>query len=420
VEQNSIREIKLHLESEFVLNLISFLSQEEDYSFVGNETELWLENLSHPKAQLVYIHHQKEFTVAHANYIFEKAKVITNRIKRTYLMPHLHVLILNVEKPWDITEINVEKDIGIVNVQDAESVKHSLHLEKYFPTIKEADLTMSLTDVATSVQYQTLEKTIRKAKLVSANGKMIVVKTYLLFLVVTFIYLLARSTLETTAFVAIRYGVAYPPLVLAGQYWRLFTSSFLHLEMLHLLLNAVFIFRFGSYVETAFGKLRTAFIILMSGLMSSLVGLAFSHHFTIGATGVAYGLLGAMVFLGFEERKTFMPMLRKLIFPILLVTLLMGMLSPQMGAFTHIGGTIGGFLAAAMVGLAQFKPFYLRSLLTAVTFIILASGLMMRGSGRPMTVDMERFNNDLVQYYEERGDLDRANELRRLFEIEVE
>jgi len=420
VEQSGIREIKLQFDNEFILNLISFLSQEEDYSFVGNQSELWLENLSHPKAQLIYINHQRELTPAHATYISEKVKVITHQIKRTYLMPHVHVLILNALEPCDVMDIKLTKEVGIINVQDAENAKDSRELATYFPTIKAADLTMSMKDVVAKVQYQTLEKTIRKAQLLNSSGKLTAIKGYLLALFATFIYLLVRSTPETSVPVAVHYGAAYPPLVIAGQYWRLMTSSFLHLDLIHLLLNAVFIFRFGSYIETAFGKFRTVFIILMSGLMSSLFGLAFSHQFMTGATGVAYGFLGAMVFLGFEERKTFMPMIRKLVFPILFVTLLMTVLFSQLGTIAHMGGAIGGFLAASMMGLLDVKPFYLRSMLTAITFLILASGMWMGGLERSATTDRETFNNELIRYYQERGDLERAYQLRQLFEIEVE
>jgi len=420
VEQSSIREIKLKFNNAFVLNLISFLSQEEDYSFVGNESELWLENLSHPKAQLIYINHEKEFTLTHAHYISEKAKVITDQIKRNYLMPHINVLILNIEASVDVAKVKLEKDVEFINVKDAEEAKGNQRLGKYFPAIKEANLTMDLLDAITQVQYQTLEKTIRKAKLLTTTKKVTAIKAYLLLLSVFFVYLLFRLTPETTVLIAVRYGAAYSPLIVAGQYWRLMTTPFLHLDLIHLLLNAIFIFRFGEYVEAAFGKVRTLFIILVSGLMSSLFAFAFSEYAAIGATGVAYGLLGAMVFLSFEERKMFMPIARRTIFPILLITVLFSIVFPQVGTIAHIGGAIGGFLGAAMLGILAFKPFLLRSFLTALTFLILGSSMIVRGLGRPITNEMEAFNHELIQYYRELGNDARANELSQLFEIEVE
>ena len=48
------------------------------------------------------------------------------------------------------------------------------------------------------------------------------------------------------------------PLIADGQYWRLFTSMFLHVGMMHLLFNSIGLLIFGRIVEGTYGRLRFA------------------------------------------------------------------------------------------------------------------------------------------------------------------
>ena len=50
----------------------------------------------------------------------------------------------------------------------------------------------------------------------------------------------------------------YGPAVAAGEWWRLFTSGFLHYGLLHLGFNMLVLFQLGSLLEPAVGRLRFA------------------------------------------------------------------------------------------------------------------------------------------------------------------
>ena len=46
-----MKEIRIDIQSELAMNIINYLMVEEDYIYVGNERDIWLENLSHPTVQ---------------------------------------------------------------------------------------------------------------------------------------------------------------------------------------------------------------------------------------------------------------------------------------------------------------------------------------------------------------------------------
>ena len=419
-KQVKVREIKLNIENEFVLNLVSYLTNEENYVFVGNEHEIWFENISHPKIQLIYINDQKKMTVAHADHIFQKVKIISKLIKRKFLLPRVRALVLNACE-FDATIENDEgRDILIINVKNAEDAQQNAILSSLFPTMANCNLNTDVVEIATKLQKETKKRANNEVQILQTKEKPIINNTYLILLVLFFVYLWFRSQQLSVAFVAINYGATYNPLIVAGEYWRFIVSAFMHLDPMHLIFNAVFIYRFGTMVENIFGKWRMIVIILTSAILSGLFGFAFSANFSLGASGVAYGFIGVLVFLGFEIRKVFMPLLKQTIMPMLIISVILSVFIPNIDHFGHLGGFIGGFLAATIVGVPKITPFMTRTFLTITTLVILISGLWINGVRLTQNHDFDNLNRALISQYIELDEMSRAQQLIEIFFGEVE
>jgi len=423
-QKASIREIKLNVENEFVLNLVTYLIQREQYVFVGNETEIWLENLNHPKVQLIYINSSKTMTAVHANYIFHKIGIISKQIKRKFLMMSVRSLILNTCDIDQNVKDNEHYDM-IINVENVEEAHQNEVLTSLFPQIKDADLNKNMYDIAVFLQAQTKRQAInevnaRAAKKAKFKIMPIITYGYVAILLVIFAYLWYRTQTLPAAFVAVHYGSTYNPLIMAGEYWRLLASSFMHLDLMHVAFNAMFIFRFGAMIENIFGKWRLLFIILISAIMSGLFGFALSTNFSLGASGVAYGFIGASVFLGFELRKTFMPILRQVIIPMLIISVAFSLFMPNIDHFGHLGGFIGGFLSAAIISVPNVKPFIFRMVITTITLGVLISGLWINGVRLTENHDFTGLNRAIIWQYLELGDVERADHLIDIFFGETE
>jgi len=100
---------------------------------------------------------------------------------------------------------------------------------------------------------------------------------------------------------------AFIPSSLADprQWYRLFTSMFLHANLLHIFFNMIFLYNFGRLVETALGGKRYLVLYLLSGLAAEAFHAAFipiEGPLTIvtpaiGASGAISGVLGAYLLL---------------------------------------------------------------------------------------------------------------------------
>lgn len=128
--------------------------------------------------------------------------------------------------------------------------------------------------------------------------------------------------------------------VMNGGYWQLFTSMFVHVNLLHLLGNVVFLLVFGIRAEDLFNTREFFTIYFASGLLGNLLTLlAAPFMVSAGASGAIFGLFGAcVIYIG----KTFgQSVLGALIFSFFLL-----MLSTSAGVnvIAHFGGLLAGLI----------------------------------------------------------------------------
>lgn len=114
-----------------------------------------------------------------------------------------------------------------------------------------------------------------------------------LFLVIT---ALGGGLFKVNSEVMIRFGTDYTPLTLAGQWWRLLTSIFLHFGLFHIALNMWALYVNGRLAERIFGSLRYLGIYFAAGLSGSVASLLWHPIVNgAGASGAIFGILGAMI-----------------------------------------------------------------------------------------------------------------------------
>src|ERR1041385_6924819 len=87
-----------------------------------------------------------------------------------------------------------------------------------------------------------------------------------------------------------RYGIH-----VEHQYWRLITSGFLHIDLLHIAFNMYLLYLLGLMLEPAIGSLRFAAVYFASLLAGSFGALLATAAPTLGASGAIFGLMGALV-----------------------------------------------------------------------------------------------------------------------------
>jgi GlpG protein len=87
-----------------------------------------------------------------------------------------------------------------------------------------------------------------------------------------------------------------------GQFWRLFTAIFLHIDILHLVFNLYWLWVFGTIIERVFGHAKTTLLILLFAIGSSSLDFAFDRG-GVGLSGAGYGLFGLLWVLSHRDER---------------------------------------------------------------------------------------------------------------------
>jgi membrane associated rhomboid family serine protease len=98
------------------------------------------------------------------------------------------------------------------------------------------------------------------------------------------------------------YGAKATPLILdRGETWRLFAANFLHKDILHLAFNAFAIWNVGGALERAVRPADYLTLIISTALGTTLMSAIAADSISLGASGIAFGLLAAACTFGWRR-----------------------------------------------------------------------------------------------------------------------
>lgn len=143
-------------------------------------------------------------------------------------------------------------------------------------------------------------------------------------------------------------------IVEKGQYYRLFTSMFLHFGADHLLQNMLILLLIGCRLERITGKLVYFIIYIGAGLAGAVTSVIFTlgaspNTVGAGASGAIFGVMGGLLFciladlIQKKRHRVEEIGLTGMIFMVC-SALSYGFFSNGVDNAAHIGGLIGGFL----------------------------------------------------------------------------
>lgn len=136
--------------------------------------------------------------------------------------------------------------------------------------------------------------------------------------------------------------------VAAGEYWRIFSSIFLHAGLTHLAFNGWALFSIGRDIEAFYGHRWFAAIYVLAGLAGSLAWYVLGRDgASVGASGAIFGLIGAEVAFFMRNRRLFgkLGSQRLSNLAVLIgINLVFGFTVPNINNHAHLGGLAAGFL----------------------------------------------------------------------------
>jgi membrane associated rhomboid family serine protease len=135
--------------------------------------------------------------------------------------------------------------------------------------------------------------------------------------------------------------------VAEGEWYRLITGAFLHAGLIHLGFNMFALYILGTLLEPAIGSARFAGIYAVSILGGAFGALLLDpNEVTVGASGGVFGLMAAAFLIA---RNRGLDELASQIGFFVVINLVFTFSIPNISVGGHIGGLVGGGLAALVV-----------------------------------------------------------------------
>ena len=341
-----------------VMKLLHYFITEQGYNPIilrGVENEIWLENMDAPyrivRINTGYIHNNEQL-----DFDMYRTKQIMSKIKLRTFSFNINTLSLFIDLGESV-KLEPTNHISCVKVLDEKDVKKSSLISKVFPDMKDK---LNFTEKGVEL-FSKITSDINKKNLKDAKETEDVFKektpyvTYALIIINIIIFLLmyifgngSEDTLTLIKFGALN-KIA---VVDYHEYYRIITSAFLHIGILHLVFNMYALYILGKEIENYFGKIKYIFIYLISAVVGSLISLLFISENTIsaGASGAIFGLMGALLYFGYNYRAMLNNAITKQILPLIVLNLLIGFIASDINNFAHLGGLFGGFIASVAVG----------------------------------------------------------------------
>jgi membrane associated rhomboid family serine protease len=165
-------------------------------------------------------------------------------------------------------------------------------------------------------------------------------------------------------------GVLFRAAISEGhQYYRLVTSAFLHVDLLHIGFNMYLLYLLGMMLEPAIGSVRFAAIYFTSLLAGSCGALIATGSPSLGASGAIFGLMGAAAV---ELRARGLSVMGSGIGFLIIINLALSFTIPNISVGAHIGGLIGGALAGLSFRVTEGRRSLVLGLAACVALSVVA------------------------------------------------
>jgi rhomboid protease GluP len=159
------------------------------------------------------------------------------------------------------------------------------------------------------------------------------------------------SPLGPTREQLLRWGANWGPLSLGAQPWRILTSNYVHIGIIHIGFNMWCLWNLGQLAEHVLGRMNYVILYTICGLAGSLASLWW-HPMTVGAgaSGAIFGLAGAAIAVFYMGQlpisKAALQGTTRSLLTFVGYNLLFG-LAPGIDNSAHIGGLVAGLAMGA-------------------------------------------------------------------------
>lgn len=141
-------------------------------------------------------------------------------------------------------------------------------------------------------------------------------------------------------------GMTSGEALLTGHVWTLFTASFLHGGLIHIVFNLIWLRQLTPVVRAHYGPAQYVVLFLLTGAGGFVLSDLASGAWTIGASASLFGLFGCLIGWGRRRGGTYGRQLTSTMWSWALPPFVLGFLMPGVNNYAHVGGFVTGFALA--------------------------------------------------------------------------
>jgi len=162
------------------------------------------------------------------------------------------------------------------------------------------------------------------------------------------------SATEDSAYM-LKHGAMYVPYLTGEhEYYRIFTSMFLHYGFDHLMGNMVMLALLGWQLEQEMGSVKYIILYLVSGLCGQFAMIWYDVYMNnyvpfAGASGAVFGVIGALLYVAVRNRGRIGRISGPGLLIMIVISVYYGFTTPGIANFAHIGSLFAGLLLAVIL-----------------------------------------------------------------------
>lgn len=345
-----------------IMKIIHYFIVNENYNpliIKGIEDEVWLENKNN-EYSIIRIVTKNMINKEQFDYDILKTKHISRQLKRKTFDFSMNVLSIYLNRNFYTNKIdNYDNKYINILIKDEDDFINNQYIIKSYKNIKNRFIYNEqgfelISKLTKEIEEKNIEESEKREKYMK-NSKPIITFLLIFINIIMFalMYIIGDGSESTNTL--INFGANYITFTKEGEYFRIITSAFLHIGIIHLLLNMYSLYIIGPQVEYFYGKTKYLIIYLFSAIMGSLFTVALSSTNTVsaGASGAIFGLLGSILYFGIKFRGYIGDSIVNQIIPVVLINLFIGFTTPGIGNAAHIGGLIGGYIISMAIGVGN-------------------------------------------------------------------
>ena len=334
------------------MKLLHYFITKKNYTPVivqGVQNEIWLENLDaeYKVVRIVnnYIHNDEQM-----DFDVFKTKRMVKKIKRKTFSFKMKTLSILTDYGDNVDTSRTFDNVDVIFYTDEKDLVKNNIIKEYYSDLKNNleyneegfALFLKITD---EINQKNRKDALETDQILEPKKPFI---TYILLGLIVLVFLLSFAVGQD--YLVLFFG-NQRDLVRFGEYYRLLTAAFIHIDVIHLLTNAYALYVIGNMAEGYYGKWKFTLIYFFSAITGSLLSIIMGDSFSIGASGAIFGLLGSLLYFGYHYRVYFGNVILNKILPVVILNLFIGFMITGIDNFAHIGGLVGGFLISKAVGI---------------------------------------------------------------------